>query len=211
MGLLKQVGTVAALVASVSPSLALAGHGSCVHRAAYVKQFVAAVPVYYAVGSGLREEAIATRAAEQAVAKALAENDAKWEQKVSQLFGSLRASMISGKGTFTFQAGSDDVQPTPQPTPVDPVPQPVTDGPAFTEAFTKIVQTKCAKCHGADKPQKAIDPGNTDAARASLIFLKTFSADPAIQMPPPPGDLTEQEREQIFLWASQSVKQSKGQ
>ena len=159
-------------------------------RAIVVKQIFYPVALYQ-VGSALREEAIAERAAQ----KAIAENNQQWEARIGQLL------RFRGEATLRFEgeaeAGATSGGGVDSPPP--PAPAPGGEPPADVLG---IFATSCIRCHqpgnlggGLDLTLPVTDPGT-----AAKIFLRTFSDDPGFKMPKQ-GDITDEQRQVIYEWA----------
>ena len=149
-------------------------------------------PVYYQVGAGLREQAIADEAAR----KALAANNAQWEQRIGQLLRFRGEATLRFEGEaeagVTASGGGVDTPPPPDPAPGGGPPSDVLG----------IFATSCIRCHqpgnlggGLDLTLPVTDPGT-----AAKIFLRTFSDDPGFKMPKQ-GDITDEQRQVIYEWA----------
>ena len=182
---------VGVMIAAFSlPSYGYAGCFVGHRRKAIVVQQVF-YPVYYQVGAGLREQAIADEAAR----KALAANNAQWEQRIGQLL------RFRGEATLRFEGeaeagatsgGGVDSPPPPAPAPGGGPPSDVLG----------IFATSCIRCHQPGKLSGGLDLTLpvTDPGTAAKIFLRAFSDEPGFKMPKD-RDISDEDRQVIYEWA----------
>lgn len=180
------------LVAFAFPSYGFAGCFVGHRRKAIVVQQVF-YPVYYQVGAGLREQAIADEAAR----KALAANNAQWEQRISQLLRFRGTATLEFEGEAEAGATSGGGVDSPPP----PAPAPGGEPPADVLG---VFAAKCVACHkpGGDGFAKSgldLTLPVTDRAVASMIFARTFSQTAGVRMPPN-GNISDEEIQTIFQW-----------
>lgn len=143
------------------------------------------VQPYALVGSAIREEAIAERAAKLAVESYKAELRNEFKALKSDLF------KFRGEGRIVFEGeGGSEGGEQPAGNAGD------TDYPQGTGV---ALANNCIQCHGATKKEKGLDltVGVTDPRIAAEIGLRVVTDDPALRMPPS-GQLSDADRQKLF-------------
>jgi hypothetical protein len=147
----------------------------------YYRQRVVRIYPLYQVASALREEAVATKAAQKALEAFLKELNTSQDQ------GTQKATSGCNCGSSKPENASTVAQPG-------------------EDSSVHPIFARCVSCHrpghasGLDLTAPVMDK-NT----AAEIFLRAFSDDPAVRMPPD-GSLTDEQRGQLLRWAEQLLK-----
>lgn len=165
------------------------GHCGQFRRQVYAHHYAKVVAVqvqpYWLVGQPIRDDA----------------RDAKLVQRAIEAYAA-QTGKFRGEGRFVIEGevgvaaggtvgGDTGTAPAP-------------GGATYPDGAAALITRKCVSCHGPDNPKGGLDlTANIDRATASEIFLRTFSDDASIRMPPD-GSLTDDER-QVFFNLSESV------
>lgn len=222
VGFVPKVVLIAALC--ISPASA-----SCYRqRVVYVQKAVAVVPValvqpvYYQVGSSLREEAIAQLAAQKAI-EALKVQHAQELQAQRQQFTQQLNGAISARGTvcvdFNGGAGAstntsgppahNGVTPTPAPPPSPmpqppPSPEPEPDQPPSEDLTAKaqaIFSQRCVMCHGPAKQAKNLRLDSIASVPQNKLHKSVIRAFRGTMPPAPHPPIPQDEADLLLQWA----------